>query len=543
MSHLPKISRTWLYAAIVLALPGFDPVARSQDSIPVPLVEVGARVARGEKPRIRAVVTCEIIRGYLFVADESGALCLMLADSKPFARGDLIEATIAGYNARDFWHVAATAEKVGTGEMPAAMEVRGTEISVARHHASRLSSVAKVTGHSQTTRTYMVDRKAVPLTYEVILTECDGLPVRLCFDLGSDLRERCPEGALVRFTGAARVHEIKDWAVNPYVAIWVDDPAWIEVIALPSFFERKEVRRALRIGGVVLAGLVALAIFGAILQRRHLRHLRRRNEELERHVAERTEELREALERERKLGLVKSDFVSLVSHEFRTPLGVILSATEILLRYFDRLDPEKRERHLEMIRSSTGNLAGMIDEVLLLGRMEDGKLTFSVEPLDLRLFPRVIVDELISATHGTNPIDLDLVGDLDGARGDEALMRHIFGNLLSNACKYSLPGERVRFEIVREGDEARFAIEDRGIGIPEEDRERLFTSFSRGSNVGMLPGTGLGLVIVKRCVEMHGGRFQLDSAPGNGTTATVWLPLFVTEMAPSAAPEMTAIAP
>lgn len=491
-----------------------------------PIAEVPARVARGEKPLIRGVFTGDIVRGYAFVEDASGAICLLLADSQPFAPGDLIEATVAGYDARDFWHIAPTAVRVGTGELPEPALVERGAFATAQHHAHFLTSTGRVTGYSQTTRTHRVDGKGVPVTYDVLLVDCGGLPVRLCHDQGSNLQKRCPEGSIVRFSGSARVHDIKDWPVNPYVSIWVDDPRWIEVVELPSFFERREVKEALRVSGIVLLGLGLLAAAGVFLQRRRLRSLQKRNDELELRVAERTEELREALERERKLGLVKSDFVSLVSHEFRTPLGVIMSATEVLLRYFDRLEPAKRERHLEMIRTSTGNLASMIEEVLLLGRMDEGKLSFAVEPINLETLCRVIADELNSATHGVAPIVLTANGNLDGALADESILRHILSNLLSNACKYSLPDETVRFEVSRDGNEARFVIEDRGIGIPEEDRERLFTSFTRGSNVGMLPGTGLGLVIVNRCVEMHGGRFQIDSSPGVGTTATVWLPLF-----------------
>jgi len=498
----------------------------AQDQTFTPIAEVSERVARGEKPHVRGVFTGDIIRGYAFVEDASGAICLLLSDSQAFTPGDEIEAIVGGYDERDYWHLAASAKKVGSGKLPEPLEVREGAFSVKDHHGRFLRSEGRVTGHSRTTRPYRLDGKPLSLTYEVLLVDCDGTPVRLCFDLGSDLAASYPEGAVLRFSGSARVHEIKNWPVNPYVAIWVDDPAWIEVLALPTFWERKEVRRALRIAGVVLLGLVALVIVGVIWQRRHLRHLQRRNEELECRVAERTEELREALERERKLGLVKTDFVSLVSHEFRTPLGVIMSAAEVLMRYFDRLEPEKRRRHLEMILDSTGNLAAMIEEVLLLGRMDEGKLSCAAEPMDLDAFCRVIADELNSATRAVSPIQFVAVGDLSGASADKSLLRHILSNLLSNACKYSFPAEPVRFEVSREQREARFVIEDHGIGILEEDRERLFTTFTRGSNVGMLPGTGLGLVIVHRCVEMHGGRFQLESHPGVGTTATVWLPLF-----------------
>lgn len=501
-------------------------IGMAQEQQVTPIAEVAERVVRGEKPLVRGVVTADILRGYAFVEDASGAICLLFSNSVAFVPGDEIEATVTGYDERDYWHLADAAKKVGSRKLPDPLEVREGAFSVKDHHGRFLRSEGRVTGHSRTTRPYRLDGMPVSLTYEVLLVDCEGTPVRLCFDLGSDLAARCPEGAVLRFSGSARVHEIKNWPVNPYVAIWVDDPAWIEVLALPTFWERKEVRRALRIAGVVLLGLVALVIVGVIWQRRHLRHLRRRNEELERRVAERTEELREALERERKLGLVKSDFVSLVSHEFRTPLGVIMSAAEVLMRYFDRLEPEKRRRHLEMIRDSTGNLAAMIEEVLLLGRMDDGKLSCATEPMDLDAFCRVIADELNSATKAVTPIRFEALGDLTGASADKSLLRHILSNLLSNACKYSFPAEPVRFEVSREQREARFVIEDHGIGILEEDRERLFTTFTRGSNVGMLPGTGLGLVIVNRCVEMHGGRFEIESHPGVGTTATVWLPLF-----------------
>jgi len=106
------------------------------------------------------------------------------------------------------------------------------------------------------------------------------------------------------------------------------------------------------------------------------------------------------------------------------------------------------------------------------------------------------------------------------------VVRHILSNLLSNACKYSHPGSPVDFTLSREGNDARLVIADQGIGIPEADQRRLFTSFTRGSNVGPRPGTGLGLVVVRRCVDLHGGRMSLTSAPGRGTTVTVDLPVF-----------------
>ena len=244
----------------------------------------------------------------------------------------------------------------------------------------------------------------------------------------------------------------------------------------------------------------------------------------ERKLAE-SETLR-ALARERELSELKTNFVSMVSHEFRTPLGVIQSSADVLDRYLDRLAPEERREHLDMIFRSTRGLAHLVDSVLLLGRVEDGRLSFAPAPLDLGRLCRELADEIHSATAARCPVDVTIVSSLDNALSDADLLRHIIGNLLSNAVKYSEPGTSVRFSISREGGNAILTIADRGIGIPDVDRAHLFTSFARGSNVGQRPGSGLGLLIVQRCVTLHGGSLDLQSTPGAGTTVTVHLPVF-----------------
>jgi len=254
--------------------------------------------------------------------------------------------------------------------------------------------------------------------------------------------------------------------------------------------------------------------------------LRQLNLDLEQRVAKRTEDLHAALARERELSEMKSNFVSLVSHEFRTPLGVIMSAADVLQRYFERLAPEKRARHLEMILKSTRNLAALIEEVLLLGRVEEGRMQFTPVAVDLEKTCRTLCDEVRSATNGVCPIQFAPQPSLEGAVSDEALLRHILTNLLSNAVKYSEPGHTVELAASRTNGDVVFAVRDRGIGIPAEDRPRLFTSFTRGSNVGQRPGTGLGLVVVHRCVQLHGGSIAVESAVGAGTTITVKLPTF-----------------
>lgn len=254
--------------------------------------------------------------------------------------------------------------------------------------------------------------------------------------------------------------------------------------------------------------------------------LRQFNLELEQRVADRTAELEVALAQQTELAKLKTDFVSLVSHEFRTPLGVIMSAADVLHRYFERLDPAKRERHLEMIFRSTKNLATLIEEVLLLGRVEEGRLQFQPAALDLETVLRSLADEISAALHGACAIRFRALTPLDGAVSDESVLRHILCNLLSNAVKYSAPESPVEFTAAREGKDVVLLIRDEGIGIPEADQARLFTSFTRASNVGARPGTGLGLVVVQRCVELHGGTIALESAVGTGTTVTVRLPVF-----------------
>ena len=247
-----------------------------------------------------------------------------------------------------------------------------------------------------------------------------------------------------------------------------------------------------------------------------------------------TEWLR-TLAREKELSKLRSNFVSMVSHEFRTPLGIIQSSAEILEDYLDQLERSERKDHLQSIRNNTRRMGGMMEEVLLLGSFDAGKEEFRAAALELPTFVQVLVDEIMSATGRRCPIELSLSKMPAEIHSDERLLRHIFTNLLTNAVKYSEAGQAVRFEIARVGTEMVCAICDQGIGIPEADHEWLFTPFHRGHNVDGRPGTGLGLVIVKRCVDLYGGRIEIHSKPGEGTAVTVKLP--VPRPVPPASPE------
>jgi PAS domain S-box-containing protein len=237
-------------------------------------------------------------------------------------------------------------------------------------------------------------------------------------------------------------------------------------------------------------------------------------------------ELHRTLAREMELSQLKSNFVSMVSHEFRTPLGIIQSSAELLRDFYQKMPPGEREEQLESIGRNTRRMAGMMEEILVLSRLDAGKLDFQPAALELNAFCRRVLDEVLSATNRRCHIELVLGPDSAQAQADERLLGHIFTNLLSNAVKYSEPGATVRFTVERDGPDAVCTVRDQGIGISEEDQQHLFKAFHRGSNVGSRPGTGLGLLLVKRCADLHGGKLQLKSKIGESTTVTVRLPVF-----------------
>ena len=238
------------------------------------------------------------------------------------------------------------------------------------------------------------------------------------------------------------------------------------------------------------------------------------------------EELLKTLEREKELSQLKSNFVSMVSHEFRTPLGIIQSSGELLRDFYPKMQPSERDEQLESVIRNARRMAAMMEEVLVLSRLDAGKLDFQPSALDLNLFCRRVVDEVLSATNRRCLIALSLNSIPSEANADERLLGHIFTNLLSNAVKYSEPGATVHFTVERDGPDAVCTVRDQGIGISENDQQKLFKAFHRGGNVGSRPGTGLGLLLVKRCAELHGGNVQLNSRIAEGTTVMVRLPVF-----------------
>ena len=256
------------------------------------------------------------------------------------------------------------------------------------------------------------------------------------------------------------------------------------------------------------------------------------NQTLEHRVAERTDELRttqaeleRALVQEKELGELKSRFVNMVSHEIRTPLGIIMSAVELLQHYSERLPAAEKERLLHEIQSSTKHMGDLMEQVLLLGKSDAGKFACQPRLLDLVTLARRVVEQIESVSGGKCPVLLEVGAELGEVLLDEALLRHILCNLLGNAVKYLPEGSPVTLRLFYREAEMVVEVVDRGIGIPEADLPLLFEAFHRCSNVADTPGTGLGLVIVKRCAELHGGSVELESEIGRGTTFTVRLPV------------------
>ncbi len=261
----------------------------------------------------------------------------------------------------------------------------------------------------------------------------------------------------------------------------------------------------------------------AIERKRAADILREANEALEIQVQERTAELKKAQE----LNQLKSEFVAMLSHDFRNPLTTILASAGLLHDGNENLSEERKRAICQRIRAASYNMAHLLDEVLLIGRADSGKLECQPIPIELESFCRQLLDELqLGAVQKHVSLGLIREYHLGKVSLDERLLRHILLNLLTNAMKYSPEGGAVRLELKMGEDAAIFRICDRGIGIPQDEITKVFNPFYRAKNVDRITGNGLGLAMVKRCVEAHCGEIEVESEEGVGTTFTVVLPTF-----------------
>ncbi|MBF2006118.1 ATP-binding protein [Chlorogloeopsis fritschii PCC 9212] len=249
--------------------------------------------------------------------------------------------------------------------------------------------------------------------------------------------------------------------------------------------------------------------------------------EILKQLRESEQRTREALLKEQELNKLKSDFVAMISHEFRTPMSTICTSLD-LLQASDKLTQEWREQFFRRIESALKQMLTLLDEVLFLSKNEVSQFQLQLVHLNLMTFCCQILESIKFRESKNYNIEFTSSGERFEAEMDEELLDSILTNLISNAIKYSPSGSTIHFHLNCQDNQAIFQIKDKGIGIPKKDQIHLFETFFRGSNVGKIPGTGLGLAIVKRCVDLHRGYIQVESEEGIGTTVTVTLPLHYT---------------
>ena len=248
---------------------------------------------------------------------------------------------------------------------------------------------------------------------------------------------------------------------------------------------------------------------------------------LEEKVMERTQALKSALEKEKQLVEVKDRFVSMASHEFRSPISYIHRNIQAMKENIEKLGASDVRDRLSKIQSQAEHLSSLLEDVLTIGRTgaTNTRITANLKVVELRDFFSRIIDEVQSNTQNTHRIDLDLAQLKLTVQSDENLLRNIFVNLLTNAIKFSPGKDSVQLMVRACERMVECSIRDYGLGIEEKDLSRIFEPFHRGDNVQKIKGTGLGLPIVKKAVETLGGAVEVQSTPGEGTLFTVKLNL------------------
>ena len=268
--------------------------------------------------------------------------------------------------------------------------------------------------------------------------------------------------------------------------------------------------------------------------------IRKLNAELEGKVEERTLilkealqkleesqlELSESLDKERQLNEIKSRFVSMASHEFRTPLSTILSSATLVSKYPTTEEFDKREKHIRRIRDSVNHMNELLEDFLSLGKLEEGKVGITVSTFSIKEFNDELIEEMRAQMKPGQEIIHEFSGD-NSFTTDKRMLKNILLNLLSNAIKFSGEGKKIFMSTGNRQGGLSITVKDEGMGIPEEEQPHLFGTFYRAKNAGNIQGTGLGLAIIKRYTDLLGGTIELKSRLNEGTIVTVQLPELV----------------
>ena len=259
----------------------------------------------------------------------------------------------------------------------------------------------------------------------------------------------------------------------------------------------------------------------AIERKRVNETLMQANETLVNSIQEKNSQLAEA----EKINQFKTEFLSMFSHDFRNPLTTILISAGLLEEKKELLSEQRQELLLKQIRSAGKSLSQLLDEIIVIGHSDAGKLPYNPEPLNIQSYCKQLIEEFKITTGNKHKLNFISEGIFTDALWDINLLQHILDNLLINAIKYSPEGSLIELKLIAQENTVTLTVKDEGIGIPSEQIDRLFIPFNRASNVRHIPGTGLGLAIVKRCVEVQKGEISLTSQEGLGTTFKVVLPI------------------
>ena len=266
--------------------------------------------------------------------------------------------------------------------------------------------------------------------------------------------------------------------------------------------------------------------------------IRQMNSELEVKVEERTQilkealqkleqsqiELSEALDKEKQLNEIKGRFVSMASHEFRTPLTTVLSSASLLSKYTSEKDHDKREKHIQRIKNSVNNLNDILEDFLSLGKLNEGRIETKPEYFNLDEVIHDVTDEMKGQLKPGQEFKINCLPDKE-TNTDKKLFRNILINLISNAIKFSDEGKSIEVNVQTENEQAMISVRDKGIGISQNDQPHLFSSFYRAANAVNIQGTGLGLHIVKRYIDLLGGNIRVVSELDRGTAIIFTIPL------------------